>query len=306
VPDIAFKIPDLDGVATLQLKSMANGTELACLTSVVANGKTMNVPEGKYISATIAAAALLFSGISALGAGAGGGAAGSSPNFGDVMFWFQSIAMDGMLSLSYPSVYRSFTDNFQWSTALFTWDSMQKSIDDFRKGTGGNTTEMSIDYLLNNKTLIYDSTFANGTSNKVAKRDLDSAFGGLWARDFSVNGTNLDGTSANATEAQNDKVMTYVQGIQAKVETLKIPSANTFMTVLLIFCIVIAAMCVCILLFKVILEIWALFASFPKALTGFRKRYWMFLMTTVVRIVSGSGGPSWWWWWWCWLIECRF
>jgi len=291
VPDIAFKIPDLDGVATLQLRSKDNNAELACLTSVVANGKTMNVPEAKYITAGIAAAALLLSGISALGAGAGGSAAGCSPNFADVIFWFQNIAMDGMLSVSYPSVYRSFTDNFQWSTGLFSWDAMQASIDSFRQGTGGNTTEMSIEYLIKNKTLVYDPSFANGTSTKdVMKRGLDHAFGGLWARDvnIAVNGTNSDGTTAEATETQNDKVMTYVHGIQAKVETLRIPSANTFMTVLLIFCIVIAAVCVCILLFKVILEVWALFASFPKALTGFRKRYWMFLLTTIVRIVSAG------------------
>lgn len=80
--------------------------------------------------------------------------------------------------------------------------------------------------------------------------------------------------------------MRYVHGVQAEVETLKIPSANTFMTVLEIFCIAIAAVAVCILLFKVILEVWALFATFPKGLTGFRKRYWSFLATTIVRIVS--------------------
>ena len=44
------------------------------------------------------------------------------------------------------------------------------------------------------------------------------------------------------------------------------------MTVLLIFAIVIAAVTVAILLFKVILETWALCGNFPKRLTGFRKR----------------------------------
>jgi hypothetical protein len=289
VPDIAFKIPDLDGVATLQLKSKDNNEELACLTSVVQNGKTASVAAAKYATAGIAAAALLLSGMGALGAGGGATAASASPNFGDVMFWFQNIAMDGMLSLSYPSVYRSFTDNFQWSTGLLTWDGMQSSIDSFRASTGGNTTTMSIRYLLQNKTLVYDESFANGTpsSNSKMRRDLDYSFGGLWAREINaaVNGTNLDGTTNNSTEESNNKVMTYVEGIQAKVETLRIPSANTFMTVLLIFCIIIAAVAVCILLFKVILEVWALFTSFPKGLTGFRKRYWGFLLTTIVRIV---------------------
>lgn len=291
IPDIAFKIPDLDGVATLELKAKDGGQQLACLTSVVRNGKTASVPEAKYVTAGIAAAALLLSGLGALGAGGGASAAGTSPNFGEVMFWFQSIATDGMLSLSYPSVYRSFTDNFQWSTGLVSWDGMQQSIDQFRASTGGNLNGMSINYL-KNTTLVYDKFLSNGTAsdyNNKVRRALDYTLGEIFARaeiNASINGTKADGTTGNATHAGEGKVMTYVNGIQAKVETLLIPSANTFMTVLLIFCIVIAAVAVCILLFKVILEVWALFASFPKGLTGFRKRYWTFLMSTIVRIVS--------------------
>lgn len=56
-------------------------------------------------------------------------------------------------------------------------------------------------------------------------------------------------------------------------------------TVLLIFAIVIAAVTIGILLFKVILESWALFASFPKRLTGFRKRYWRLLANTIVNLI---------------------
>jgi hypothetical protein len=284
-------VPDLDGLATLQLKSKDSGEELACLTSAVANGKTANVVQAKYATAAIAAGALLAGGVGAMGASGGATAVGaSSPNFGDVMFWFQNIATDGMLTLSYPAVYRAFTSNFQWSTGLFGWDGMQQSIDNFRKSTGGNTTTMSIQYLLHNTTLVYDKSMAGGTAstNSKMRRDLmyadEDSFGGLWARDSNVT------VSSNSTSSSSgsSKVMTYVQGIQAKVEALKIPSANTFMTVLLIFLIVIASIAVCILLFKVILEVWALFKSFPKGLTGFRKRYWSFLVTTIVRIVRSA------------------
>jgi hypothetical protein len=57
------------------------------------------------------------------------------------------------------------------------------------------------------------------------------------------------------------------------------------MTVLLIFAIVIAAITVGILLFKVILETWALFGSFPKSLTNFRKRYWWLLAKTITNLI---------------------
>ena len=40
-----------------------------------------------------------------------------------------------------------------------------------------------------------------------------------------------------------------------------------------------------ILLFKVILETWALFGSFPKKLTSFRKRYWNLLAKTITNLI---------------------
>lgn len=57
------------------------------------------------------------------------------------------------------------------------------------------------------------------------------------------------------------------------------------MTVLFVFAVVIAAIAIGILLFKLILETWALCASFPKSLTGFRKRYWGFLGRTIVNLI---------------------
>lgn len=291
VPDIAFQIPDLDGMAKLQLLAVDDDSPLACLQSVVQNGKTASVPEVKYATAGMAAAALVLSGISAAGAAsAGAGSAGPSPTFVEVMFWFQGIAMDGMLSVGYPKVYRSFSDNFAWSTGLISWEGMQRSIDAFRAKSGGSLETMSFD-ALKNSTLVFtkDTNDTTGVPDILQRRWAD--FADLSKRqdsseiDASDVNVSVEDTDEDAKQ-QDSTVMRYVDGVEAKVESLNIPSANTFMTVLLIFCIVLASVTVCILLFKVILEIWALFASFPKSLTGFRKRYWIFLMTTIVRIVS--------------------
>jgi hypothetical protein len=302
IPAIAFQIPDLDGVAKIELKTQ-DGTELACLESTVENGETADQPSVKYVTAAIAAAALAVSGISA--AGAAGGGAGPSPNFGDVMMWFQSVTMNGMMTVNYPKVYRSFSTNFAWSTGLIPFKQMQESIDNFRKATGGKLTQMSYEFLANNATLIYSGTDTNITgSNSTSsntRRALDWVVSELLQRDVSVNGTSVDTSASNSTSTNStgqSTVMRYVHGVQAEVETLKIPSANTFMTVLEIFCIAIAAVAVCILLFKVILEVWALFATFPKGLTGFRKRYWSFLATTIVRIVLILYGT--------WVLYCLY
>lgn len=275
IPSIAFSVPDLDSQATMQLKAVDGGQQLACITSTVTNGKTLNVNSVAYIAAGMAAGALALSGLSALSAAGQAGAPTSSPTFGEVVGWFQSMALNGMVSAPLPGVYQSWSKNFAFSTGLFTWDSAQRSIDTFREKTGGNLTENNVDFLRNNATLIHVDQGLNMT-----KRALEYAT--LWARD-EIN-TNV-GNGTEGSSESDSKVMHSVKGMQGYFEELTIPSGNTFMTVLLIFAIVIAAITVGILLFKVILESWALCGNFPKRLTNFRKRYWWILAKTITNLI---------------------
>ena len=274
----------------MELKALDGGQSLACIESDVTNGKSVEAPAVSYIAVGIAGAALLVSGFAALGnAGTVGGHA-PSPNFGDVCGWFQSIAVNGMLSNRYPPIYRSFSKNFAFSGGLIPWNSMQTSIDDFRKATGGNLTEDSVSYL-RNATLIFSSGTSPPNPGSFSKRVFNSPFEShLVSRDTaaSINGSQAgNGTTSasNSTSDGGEKITHIVHGIQGYVEQLTIPQANTFMTVLLIFAIVIAAIAVGILLLKVILETWALFGSFPKKLTNFRKRYWGLLARTITNLI---------------------
>ena len=286
IPSIAFSVPDLEGQAKMELKSKEGGSDLACIQSDVNNGKTVEVPAVSYIAAGVAGAALILSGLSALGGAGSTGGHAPSPNFGEVIGWFQAVSMNGMLSVNYPPVYRQYTKIFAFSTGLVPWDGMQKSIDGFRSRTGGNLTDDSVEYL-RNANLVY--TDGSGKNSSISKRTFEHLvrFSELVTRDVSagVNGTQ-SGSGGNSTGTKGgDKVTHLVHGIQGYVEQLTIPQANTFMTVLLVFAIVIAAIAVGILLFKVILETWALFGSFPKKLTGFRKRYWGLLGRTITNLV---------------------
>jgi hypothetical protein len=274
VPSIAFAVPDLDSQATMQLKAVDGGQQLACITSTVSNGKSLNVPSVAYIAAGMAAGALALSGLSALSAAGQAGAPTSSPTFGEVVGWFQSMALNGMVSVPLPGVYQSWSKNFAFSTGLISWDSAQRSIDSFREKTGGNLTENNVDFLRNNATLVHVDQGLNMT-----KRGLEYA--ALWARD------EINTSVGNQTEGsgEDSKIMHSVKGLQGYVEELTIPNGNTFMTVLLIFAIVIAAITVGILLFKVILESWALCGNFPKRLTNFRKRYWWILAKTITNLI---------------------
>jgi hypothetical protein len=270
IPAIAFSVPDIDSQATMQLKAVDGGQDLACITSQVSNGQSLSTKGVQYIAAGIAGAALLLSGASAFASAGTSGVAHSSPTFGDVVGWFQAMALNGMMSADVPGVYRSWSKNFAFSTGLIYWEDMQTSIDSFRSRTGGNLTQNSVQFL-QNATLVH-------VDQKVSltKRAL------LFARDD----LNTNVGNGNATAGDDDgKVIHMVKGIQGFVEEYTIPDGNAFMTVLLVFAIVIAAITVGILLFKVILETWALFGSFPKRLTSFRKRYWWTLAKTITNLV---------------------
>ena len=290
IPSIAYTVPDLEGQAKLELKAIDGGQRLACIQSEVNNGKTLAVPAISYIAVGIAGCALLLSGFAVLGNAGTVGSQAPSPGFGTVITWFQGIAMNGMLSVQYPPVYQNYARNFAFAGGLVPWNSMQTSIDSFRKATGGNLTEDSVEYL-RNASLVYTSG-SNQDTSITAKRNLNLILPALKSAlitrnaAFAVNGTQAGNSSTAAGNGTSDSKVTHiVHGIQGYVEQLTIPQANTFMTVLLIFAIVIAAIAVSILLFKVILEVWALFASFPKKLTGFRKRYWGLLGRTITNLI---------------------
>jgi hypothetical protein len=297
IPSIAFSIPDLDGDVKMTLADSGSGENVACIESTVGNGHTFNVPAVKYAAAGVAAAALGMSAVGAIASGGHPGASASSPTFGEVIGWFQGMAMNGMLSVQYPRVYQSFTTNFAFSTGLIPWGSLQTSIDNFRKATGGNLTDDSYQYL-SNATLVY-SNGANSTTSGKMRRALDALV--LWARDgtsVNVNGTSTSTgsgsnstSSGNSTSAEGDKIEHYVSGIQAYVEELKIPSGNTFMNVLLIWAVIAGFIIVLILLLKVILEAWSQFGNIPHSMESWRKRYWWRLakaLTNLILIAYGT------------------
>jgi hypothetical protein len=211
------------------------------------------------------------------------------------------MAMNGMLSVQYPQVYRSFAKNFGFSTGLVPWVGLQRSIDNFRNMTGGNLTSDSVEFL-QNATLVFDdgSSDSVGTNNTALKiKRAVEHFLVLSGRDIvtSIN-TTSDGNTTSDPNSTTESIRVAVTGIQAYVNELSIPSANTFMTVLLIVAIVIAAIAVGILLVKVILEFWALFGSFPKSLTGFRKHYWGSIARAITSLILLLYGV--------WVLYCIF
>lgn len=302
VPDIAFQVPDIAAQATLRLQSLDTEEDVACIQSQVTNGKTANVAAVSYVAAGIAGAALVMSGVSAVGSAVGGGATASSggggtgtisPSFTEVIGYFQGIAMNGMMSVNYPPIYRSFTKNFAFSTGMIPFEPLQQRVDAFRKMTGGNLTTDSVDFLKNATLVFPDGSTNTGDQGGLfkAKRAMDS-FADLAARQFDFNTTLPEG-SENGTDFQQT-----VSGIQAFATQLRVPGSDIFMSVLLILAIIIAAIILFILLFKLILETWAIWGNFPPSLTGFRKHYWGSIARTITCLIFVLYG--------IWVLYCVF
>ncbi|KAF5241232.1 hypothetical protein FAUST_3914 [Fusarium austroamericanum] len=307
VPAIAFQVPDISAQATLRLVAIDDPSEqVACFQTQVNNGKTVSVPAVTYISAGVVGAALLVSGASAAsstlsgtaGAGAGHGGGGPSPSFAQTLGWFQGMAMNGMLSVDYPPVYRSFAKNFGFSAGIIPWESLQKSIDTFRNMTGGDLTNDSFD-VLRNATLVFsdNSTSPPADHSYKVKRAFDTfeSLANLAIRGVETsmdNGT--DGAVATAAQGQT----LSVSGISAYVQQYSVPKSNTFMTVLLVVAIIIAFIIVSILFVKAVLEFWALFGNFPESLSGFREHYWGSIARTITHLILVLYG--------IWVLYCVF
>jgi hypothetical protein len=281
IPGIAFNMPDLDGQAKLILKSKEGSqNNVACIESQLSNGHTANVGAVKYVSAGIAAGALALSGVSAVGSAGAAGSTTSSPGFGDVMGWFHSMATNGMLSVAYPQVYRSFSSNFMWSTGMIPWPGLLQSIDNFRAATGGNLTTESYEYLKNQS-----MTHSSSSSTNTTKRSWDYTieFGQMVPR--AVEASADDNVSESDSSSDSEESSSTVSDLKQVAQDLMVPSADVFMTVLVIFAIVIAVVVVGILLMKVVLEVWALYGNFPEKLSDFRKDYWGLMARTITNMI---------------------
>lgn len=256
--------------------------------------------------------ALIAGGVSAASSAAAGSSVAStgaspSPSFFEVMTWFQGMAMNGMSSVSMPSVYRQFSKNFAFSVGLVNFEKMQLAIDNFREATGGNLTGDSVQYL-ENATLVFSDGSMDTLSSDSSK--FKRAMVHLYdfvAREIttsvnetdSSNSTSDSSSSSNSTSSSVSSTYTEtVQGIQAYVEELSIPNANTFMTVLLIVACVMAAIICVVLLVKVILELWAMFGKLPKSLTGFRQHYWVTMSRLITQLILLLYGT--------WVLYCMY
>lgn len=334
----AYNIPDLEGDAQITLFNASDPSQnLGCFQSAITNGKSTNLLSVRYLTLALAAVALVVAGVSSASSGNSGaamapgtgavsgphmiapgtleGGAGASkgalaagnvaapgfhpPSFTELFSAMQGIAVSGMYSVDYPSVYRSFTQNLGWSTGMITWQGMQTSIDTFRNHTGGNLTQSNF-LLLQRTTLVYQ----NESSPKSAS-DLIPSYSSFsnssMSSNSSVQESNLRYARQLIEHYKRQQALLppepttaihvdVVGGITAYVEKLTIPDTNAFMTLLIWYAIIVAVILTGILAFKLIVELkhlqhWKKHKKESSFFPDFRRSYRLVLMTMLVRLV---------------------
>ncbi|KAL0956043.1 hypothetical protein HGRIS_002215 [Hohenbuehelia grisea] len=255
IPGIAYKMPDLEAFAQLSLVEVGTGSVKACVQATLTNGWSTHQVAVEWAVAAIA----LFALISALWQSA-------SPNslapfrLLDLFYLYQAIATTSLLSINYPSVYRSFTLNFAWAMGLITSSSssLQTSIDRMRHLTGGKMADTSAGSsigLINRKLSPY-----NFPGNRLAipsQNFLSDGFDTQPLANFlaspnlpEINTSKLHLLAADADAGVATVTTASPNVLQAGVpiftNSLHIGTANAFMTVFLI-CLILLAIVVALI-----------------------------------------------------------
>lgn len=137
IPSIAYSIPDLEAVATLQLTDTTGNANkvVGCVQATLSNGHTAK--QSGVLWATVGLALLaLFSSLLHTAIAQSIGAA--QWRIVDVMWAIQHPAIASLLSLNYPTVFLAYGTNFAWSLGLVNIPSLQSSITQTRANTGGH------------------------------------------------------------------------------------------------------------------------------------------------------------------------
>jgi hypothetical protein len=228
VPEIAYKVPDLEGFAQATLIDIYTGEVKACVQTTLSNGWSMRQPAVSWATGAVAFVALLYALFWTLRPNPRGDA---FRRLLDLIHLYQHIAFTGLLNLNYPLAYISFTLNFSWALGLAGSTHIQNSIDSLRNHTGGH---------------------ANGAENPIGstnralspynvKRD---AFGAISL----VNSAPQVNNPATVTSAKD----ALPAGIATYTNYLKISQENAFLTIFLTMLMLLAIAIVLILTFLLV------------------------------------------------------
>ncbi|MBW0518371.1 hypothetical protein O181_058086 [Austropuccinia psidii MF-1] len=141
ITPLAWTIPDIEAVFTVQMIDTANGQLASCLQVTLTNGLTVGLNSVVWSTASVlilATCLTIWSGIFF--------PQSSSLTVPASLFYLmgsqlQQMAMSGILSLNYPTLLRTWAANFAYALGLIKSTAISHSIDRLRVHTGGDGFE---------------------------------------------------------------------------------------------------------------------------------------------------------------------
>ncbi|KAF8243599.1 TRP-domain-containing protein [Wilcoxina mikolae CBS 423.85] len=221
IPVIAYRIPDLDGVARMEVIDTSHQV-VACVEAPLSNGQTVQQPAVGWITGIISGLALTASAV-ASGLGHSSTAAHLAANALGLFGYFQAQAMIAMMAVHLPPLAAAWAQNFDWAMGIINIDFMQRIFHWYIQATNGKTA-----------TLLKQT---EDVSVQIAKRSLESSkylltraanYGFLETPPL-VRRAISERSNNNAVSATSTKII-KVTGIERMSYMAGIESSNFFMT----------------------------------------------------------------------------
>ena len=215
---IAYKIPDLDGVARMEVVERASGKVVACVEAPLSNGQTVEQVGVGWASAVISGLGLLSSAVVS-GMGYSSTAAHIAANALSVFGYFQAQAMIAMMAVPLPPLASAWVQNYDWAVGIINIDFMQKIFHWYIQATDGTTANLFKQQ--------------ESVSVQIAKRSLKSA-NYLTTRAAGYGFAQIE-KRALVGRSNNDAItspteLVRVTGIERMSYKAKIESTNFFLT----------------------------------------------------------------------------
>jgi len=138
---IAYKIPDLDGVARMEVVERGTGKVVACVEAPLSNGQTVEQAGVGWASAVVAGLGLLSSAVVS-GMGYSSTAAHVAANALSIFGYFQAQAMIAMMAVPLPPLVAAWVQNYDWAVGIINITFMQKIFHWYIQATSGATANL--------------------------------------------------------------------------------------------------------------------------------------------------------------------
>jgi hypothetical protein len=295
-------VPNLEAYAQVTLHNKDTNEVAACMTATLSNGWSTQRTEVKWIAAAVVLLAIVAALVHSTFRWS------PSPavyRWYDILYTLQWAVAVGLLNLNYPSMYNNFILNFPWAMGLFYNGNIEQAINNMRGSTGAELTDQAYDstVYVNRKLSPYNAAIRSLNLNEYFKE-------GSSLSDFNIFMADAGGTSgSNASVASSfmkraiiptvdtTNASSQIQpGIPVYVNSLKIPTANAFDTIFIVYLIAILVVLGAHAIWYGTILLLDRTRSYERRGTGWighnRRGFWGFFTGNMLRLVSFVNGPK--------------